>query len=122
MSLNEPKHTAEFLLSEANGTLSREQAVLGGSEVSYEPGTVLAFDGDEIVALSVIADDPETTESEVAQSVAGVLLAAGVSGDKAAYIARKAEVKGSALVFPASSALTADDIAEQLATLGIIVR
>ena len=110
----EGKHTGEFLLSEGNGTISREVAALGGSEETFEPGEVVAFDGASLVKLSdLTSSDP--------QSVAGVLWEGGTSGDDAVYIARKAEVKGAALVFEGSE-LTDDNVADALADLGIIVR
>lgn len=111
MSQTEGRHAAEFLLSEGNGEISREKGVLGGSEVSFEPGQVVALDGTDLVKYDGGSAD-----------AVGVLLFGGESGDTVAYIARKAEVKASALVFDASSELTADDIADALASLGIIVR
>jgi hypothetical protein len=40
-TLNEGKHTAEFLLSEGNGWISREEIVISSAAAAMEPGTVL---------------------------------------------------------------------------------
>lgn len=42
MALNEGKHTAEYLLSEANGTRSRDAIVIAAGSGKLEAGTVLA--------------------------------------------------------------------------------
>ncbi len=42
MALNEGKHTAEFLLSEGNGSISREQIIVSSAAGALVPGTVLS--------------------------------------------------------------------------------
>lgn len=114
MALNEGKHTAEFLLSEGNGSISREQVVISSTAAAMVPGTVVGkvTASGEYVAYSNAASDG----SEVA---AGVLYAAvkdSAADQKAVIIARYAEVIESELT-GIDSAGKAD-----LLALGIICR
>ena len=107
----EVAHAAEFILSEANGQLSREGAdvsagqnlaagtvvMMGGS------GTLVAYTGDEITngtddeAVGVLINPVDTTDGVV---------------KKGAYIARNAEVNVNLLTFPAGKqALTVQSLA-----------
>ncbi len=90
MALNEGKHTAEFLLSEGNGSISREQVVISSAAGALVPGTVVGkvTASGEYVAYANGASDG----SEVA---AGILYAAvpdSASDQKGVIIARHAEV------------------------------
>jgi hypothetical protein len=120
MALTEGKHNFEFLLSEANGQLSREQvtvtvagatalpagAVLGkltatGKYVAYDD---VGSDGSEIAAAVLCNDCPAT------------------NGDyKRTIIARNAEVIAAMLTQVGTGALNANGVAD-LKTVGIIVR
>lgn len=112
--LQQGKNTAEFLLSEGNGSISREQVVISSAAGALVPGTVLGklTAGGEYVAYANGAADG----SEVA---AGILYAAApdsAADQKAVIIARHAEV--------IESELTGIDAAAKadLLALGIICR
>jgi len=97
----EGKHKGEFLLSEANGTLSREAGTLSSGE-NVEDGQVLKWSGTELVAaVGTVNSAGENTED-----IAGIAYGsydASSSGPNGAvdtpivYIARLAEVKLAAL-------------------------
>lgn len=114
MALNEGKHTAEFLLSEGAGAISRDQVTIAAAAGALVAGTVLGkiTASGKYVAYSNGASDG----TEVA---AGVLYAAApdlAADQSATAIVRYAEV--------ASAALTGNDSAgtADLKALGIIVR
>ncbi len=114
MALNEGKHTAEFLLSEGNGSISREQIVVSSTAGALVPGTVMGkvTASGEYVAYSNGASDG----SEVA---AGILYAAAADvavDQKAVIIARHAEVIESELTGIDANGKT------DLLALGIICR
>lgn len=96
-----------FIISEANGSLSRDNGTVKAGEV-LSAGEIVAFDGDELVAW---------TDGEAA----GVMLYrvnASAQATPAAYLARQAEVNAELLVYP-------DDVEEAdalaaLASLGIV--
>jgi hypothetical protein len=110
----EGKHTAEFLLSEGNGSISREQVTIAAAAAALPAGTVLGklTSGGQYVAYSNAASDGS-------QTAAGILYAAvpdAAAPQKATIIARSAEVLGAEL-----TGLDAPGTADLLA-LGIIVR
>jgi hypothetical protein len=114
MALTEGKHTAEFLLSEGNGSISREQVTIAAAAAALVPGTLVG----KITASGKYAayNNGASDGTEVA---AGVLYAAApdsAADQKAVIIARDAEVM--------ASALTGSDTAgvADLKALGIIVR
>lgn len=115
MALTEGKHTAEFLLSEGNGSISREQGVLRSESGALAAGTLLG----KVTATG------ELSAYDNLDSPAGVGVAVGVlyanaadstADQKVTYIARAAEVIGSALT-GLDTAGRAD-----LAALGIVIR
>lgn len=115
MALTEGKHTAEFLLSEGNGSISREQGVLRSESGALAAGTLLG----RVTATG------ELSAYDNLDSPAGVGVAVGVlyanvpdstADQKVTYIARNAEVIGSALT-GLDTAGRAD-----LAALGIVIR
>lgn len=118
--LTEGRHTAEYILSEANGFRSREVGtLLAGNNLT--PGTVLA----RITAsgkLTVLTPGA----SDGSQTAFGVLYDSvnATGADKpAVYTARDAEVKALALTWPAGiSAPNKTAAITALAALGIIVR
>ncbi len=113
-------HTGEFLVSEGNNSISREQVAFGAN-LTMEPGTVIA----KVTATGVYMPlDPAGADgTEVA---AGVLYAGKVtdaSGGDGVIIARLAEVVDSLLVWPVGiTAAEQDTAVGQLAGLDIITR
>lgn len=114
MALNEGKHTAEFLLSEGNGTISRDQVTIAAAAGAMDAGTVLG----KITASGKYAayDNGASDGTEVA---AGVLYAKApdmAADQKAVAIVRNAELLGAAL-----TGNDANGVAD-LKALGLIVR
>lgn len=113
MALTEARRTGEFLLSEANGTRSREEVTIDASAGAMVAGTVVSkLANGKYVAY----DDVGTDGSETA---AGVLYAAvaDTTGDQKAVIyARDCEVAQVHLTGYNANAKA------DLAALGIIVR
>lgn len=115
---NETAHAAEFILSEANGQLSRENGeVASGQDLAA--GTVVAFDGgSRLVAYT--GDEFTNGEEDEAQ---GVLIyptdATGGVHVKASYIARHAEVNLGLLTYPAAKEAV---MIQSLKRLGIVCR
>lgn len=113
-ALIEGKYDAEFILSEANGTLSRENVVIAAAAGAMVPGTLvgkITASGKYVAYNNAAADG-----SEVA---AGVLYAAAPDlavDQKAVIIARQAEVQRAAL-----TGLDAPGEAD-LKAVGIVVR
>ncbi len=115
----EPRHNAEFLVSEGNNNISREVAGFQPG-LMLEPGTVLGKTAEDVyTAVDPAAGDG--TETAVA-----VLLhrkATDASDHEAVIIARLAEVVSSLLVWP--DGMTDEDRStalQQLATRNIIAR
>lgn len=109
-----------YQVSEANGSLSREQIVVSSAVGAVlEVGTVL---GKVTASGEYVQVDPSASDgSEVA---AGILFGRtdATAADAVAHV-RQCEVDGNELVYPAG-ATTGDieTINEELAELGIIVR
>lgn len=108
-TFTEGRHAAGFIISEANGSLSRDNGTVKAGEV-LSAGEIIAFDGDELVAWT-------------SGGAAGVMLYrvdASAQGTPAAFLARQAEVNAELLVYP-------DDVEEAdalaaLAERGIVAR
>jgi hypothetical protein len=99
---------AEFILSEANGNLSRENGVAGE--------TLPAGEVVKITANKLVSYDGSGT-------VVGVVMNACVLDDKVAYIARDAEVKSDLLSSTeATDGVIDTDAITGLAALHVIVR
>ncbi|MER9937425.1 head decoration protein [Mesorhizobium sp. M0088] len=81
-TLTEARHAGGYLLSEANGTLSREKRTAGGT---LRAGEVVKLSGDDLVSY------------DGSGTVVGIAFQAAVTGDEIAYHARLAEVVGEAL-------------------------
>ena len=115
MALTEGKHTAEFLLSEGNGSISREQGILRSESGALAAGTLLG----RVTATGELSAY-DNSGSPVGVGVAVGVLYANVPDStvdqKVTYIARNAEVLGSAL-----TGLDAPGRAD-LAALGIVIR
>lgn len=115
--LNEGIHTGEFLLSEGNGTISREEVTVTLAGSALASGTVLAklTSGGKYVPYNNTPENP-VTGSEVAFAILYTSLAAGTGDVQAVVIARNAEVIESKLTGIDSAGKT------DLAAKGIIFR
>lgn len=117
-TFTEGRHTAEFILSEANGNRSRENGTLASGQ-NLTAGTVLQFNSDNKL---VVFDGTRDSGAGLDPQAEGVLLADGdaSTGDLVvAYIARDAEVNINLLTYPST------DRAETIASLkvkGIVAR
>ena len=110
----EGKYAAEFLLSEGNGSISREQVVIAAAAPAMVAGTVLGR-----ITASGKFTAYNNANSDGTQTAVGVLYEAvpdSTSDQKAVAILRYAEVQ--------QSELTGYDAAakSELEALGIIVR
>jgi Bacteriophage lambda head decoration protein D len=116
----EGKHAAEFVLSEANGDRSRENANVGASQ-TIAVGAVLGklTTGGNYVPLAPAASDGSQTPAGIA--LYPLVTAAGESG-KIAVIARDAEVNGKLLGWGGATAPQITAAIASLALAGIIVR
>jgi hypothetical protein len=114
MALTEGKHPGEFILSEGNGSISREAVTIAAAAGALVDGTVLGkiTASGKYVAYSNAASDG----TEVAAGVLYGQVPDTAADQKAVAIVRFAEVM--------SSALTGIDTAgtTDLAALGVIVR
>jgi hypothetical protein len=111
--LTQVPHVEEFILSEANGFLSREEVDVTLGVAAIKSGTVMGVNGDgKYVPYSNAADDG----SEVAAGILYTGLPIGTGDVKAVVFARDCEV--------VRAALTGLDAAGEadLAAKGIIVR
>jgi hypothetical protein len=118
--LTEGKYAADFVVSEASGTRSRDAVTIAQSTV-LEPGTVL---GRLTATAKYVALDPAaTTGAEVAAGLLRTGIDATTADVSAVALLRDAEVNGAELVWP--DAITPEQKAAataELAALGIIVR
>lgn len=116
----EGKHTGEFLLSEAPGSLSREQATLKGGN-SIDVGDPLMWDNGKLAKHDGALD----TDNNVVSAVAGFAWAKvdATLGDvkNVVYIARDAEIRDSSITYPVGANKKAA-ILESAALLHIIAR
>lgn len=114
MALQEGKHTGEFLLSEANGTRSREEVVIAAAAAALVAGTVMG----KITASGkyVAYNDGASDGSQTAAGILYSNVADSASDQKAVIIARDAEVVGAELTGNDANGTT------DLKALGIIVR
>ena len=123
-TFNEPIRPLEFLLSEANGSLSRDQVTLTASQGDLAAGTVLA----RVTATGNYV--PYDDDANGATPGAGVALAIlaypapnSASTQAITVISRQAEVELAGLTWEASN--DAGEIAAgraELAAVGIICR
>lgn len=106
-------HTGEFLLSEGNGSISREVVVIPSGQGKLAPGTLLN------------SSNQAVTSGANAATVAKILYSAvdaTSSAVKAVAITRAAEVFGEKLYMPSFSADQKLLVAQTLAALGVVVR
>lgn len=108
----------EFLLSEANGTYSRQNGTLRiGNDLAA--GTVIMDSG------STDANGDKIVTAWTDGDAVGVLLEgidATLASTQCAYIARAAEVKWVELTFASQTAVTDAEVKAALAAIGIITR
>lgn len=120
VTFTEGVHSAEFIISEANGHRSRENGtVVTGQNLAA--GTVVIDNG--AGKLTAFTGDTVTDGSLVDEAV-GVIIAAAdaTSADvDVAYISRDAEVNSNLMTYPTDTGDEANMIAS-LALLGIVVR
>lgn len=121
-SFTEGKHAGEFIISEANGTRSRETITVKSGQ-SLVDGQAFQLNTGKAVAKDATVD----TDGVFVTALVGFIIgnwdasATGTNADipGVPYIARDAEVKASALTLPSGKeALAKSDAAE----LGIISR
>lgn len=113
-TLTEGRHTAEFLLSEANGYRSREVVTIAAAAAALSAGTVLG----KITASGkyVAYSDAASDGSQAAAAVLYANVPDSASDQSAVVIIRDAEVKGTSL-----TGSDANGVAD-LKALGILVR
>lgn len=114
MALTEGKYTGEFLLSEANGTRSREEVTIDSTAGAMVPGTLVGkmANGN----YKAYANGNSAGDADAAGGVLYHAVADSAATQKAVIIARDAEVNGDEL-----TGSDANGVADLLA-LGIIVR
>ena len=117
--LTEKAHTAEFILSEANGQRSREaDTVVSGQNLGV--GEVVQKDGDGKLTAFV---DVQNSDGSQVDEAAGILIyaadatAADVKG--VAYIDGDAEVNDNLLIFPTETT-TGGEKALTIVSLGLL--
>lgn len=119
----ETRHTAEFILSEANGQRSRANGTVASGE-DLAAGTVVQDNGSgKLVAFTAT----KNTAGDLITEAAGILIGAvdATGGDvAAAYIARDAEVNLNLLTYPAETTSGGEKAATtaSLAKLGVVTR
>ena len=114
MTLTETLHAGEFIVSEANGTRSREEITVAAAAAALPAGQVLG----KITAsgLYVAYSNVAVDGSEVAAAILYAPLADSAADQKAAVIVRDAEVDESLLTGLDATGIT------DLAALGIVMR
>ena len=124
-TFTEGRHAAEFVLSEAEGTRSRDTVTLHGGFTGaglLKAGTVLG----KITSGSKYAASPASGSDGSQTAIAVLIYPADISaGDvQAAVISRDAEVNGDCLEYEATVDQDSEKTAKatQLAAVGIIVR
>ncbi len=122
----EGRHKEEFLISEANGSLSREAATLAsGQKVS--DGTVMIFSGGKLVISAGHLNSSGASDETFAGIISGNwdASATGANADipGVPYIARYAEYNGNRVTYySGSTGATITAIKAALAKLGLIAR
>jgi len=118
-TITEGPYSGEHLISEANGTRSREVVTLSGG--NHLPGTVLGM----VTATGVYKQLAPTAEDGTEKAAAVLFAAVDAStADKPAVItARDSEVQGAALLWPAGATASHKTTAlAELTALGIVAR
>ncbi|MEY9179715.1 head decoration protein [Bradyrhizobium sp. USDA 313] len=114
--LNETRHPAEFILSEANGERSRGAGTIN-DPANFVAGTILKSSGGGVYTVAA-----DATAADAIAIYGGATTGAGTSV-KVAVLMRDAEVNGNALTyFAGATQANKDAIAALLAANHIIVR
>lgn len=108
----EGNHTGEFLLSEANGKLSREEATLAKTDIPLPSGQILALGAEG----QYVAFDETKAAKQPAVAVLYSAVGASAGTQRATIIGRHAEVALARLTGFKEAARAG------LATQGIVVR
>ena len=127
--LSESMHTAEYLVSEAPGSASRDVAVIGGS-VNLVPGTVLGkiTSSGQMVMMNPAASDGSQNAAAILYEFAPIANLNTANNINNATVtrtitSREAEVNGLLLTWAAAITTNQQNAAiAQLAALNIIVR
>lgn len=101
--LTEGIHNEEFLLTEGNGTISRESATVDNG-ADLEAGTVVKMVGGKLVQAAGTYDSSGVSTEDIVGILARPAAAASAEVDGVPYIARLAEVKDELVVFHSGSA------------------
>lgn len=120
--LTQGRNPAEFIMSEANGQLSRDNIVIVSGAGVVKPGTVLG----KITASGKYTPSPATGADGSQTGVAICIYGCDATSadQKVSAITRNAEVNGKTLEYGATVNDDAKKLAKatQLAAVGIIVR
>ena len=120
--VREGAHPLEFLLSEANGSRSRETGVLKETQ-KVTPGDILIWDTGELAVTAGALDGNDDLDESIA-GIAAYFADATDAATPVTYIARDAEVSEAALMWPATDTSGTKRAALKVAlgTIGISVR
>jgi hypothetical protein len=117
--ITESRQAGEFILAEANGTISREQVTIGAGNL--DAGTVLGritASGNYVILAPAASDGSQTAAGVLFQDVN-----ATAAAQRGVAIVRHAEVRTGALAWPVGITAPQRTAAiSQLAALGILVR
>ena len=124
--LNEGQHTGEFLVSEGNGSISREVGTLLSGEDVVD-GQIAARDGSgKLVAAAGTFDTEGVSDEDIVGVFYGDANADGADLENVVYIARLAEVDKAKIHLPEVATADAEDseaaVYAALADLHIIGR
>ena len=124
--LEEDLHrTAAFLVSEGQGTISREQEMIAGGSGKIKPGTVLGkvTASGKLKPLAPAANDGTQNAAAILYEGCDTGKDDGAEDVRRTIIARHAEVHGAMLLWPDGIADAKKKAAvEKLAGLGIVIR
>ena len=118
--LTEARRTGEFIHSEANGTISREEVTIAAAAPALKAGAVLG-----IIAASgkyTVYDNTASDGTQVAAAVLYSAVADSASDQKAVVIRRHAEVNGNLIDWGSNDSTGITAGTADLAALSILVR
>lgn len=119
----EGQHTGEYLVSEGNGAISREEGILKSGETVVD-GQALQMSSTKLVAAAGTLDTEGALDSDVVGIAYGDYDASAGDVSGVVYIARLAEVKDELLTYPTETTEGGEKAAvvASLAKLFIITR
>lgn len=118
-TLREGRHTAEFILSEGDGFISRDQITVASGSGKVSASTILAT-GANGKFVPLINGDPETDPLAVPAGILYANVDATAADVMAVAVKRFCEVKSAELIYPAGAVKAT--VNAGLAAIGIIVR